>query len=167
MEACNLTFALCFISNNSWIFINMFLILKCVTGMALRSIWSPSWWQTTLPRRNLNLYVIIPYLPLPCSYLSSLIPLRCNICAKYIEIFQFLDNFMCTSLHNDWIKFCFYWGIAVKNLATVGAKIVIISNSSRRASTTMEKLQGLGFDPSFFTGAITSGELTHQSLQRS
>lgn len=55
----------------------------------------------------------------------------------------------------------------VKNLATVGAKIVIISNSSRRASTTMEKLKGLGFDPSFFTGAITSGELTHQSLQRS
>ncbi|XP_010422839.1 PREDICTED: uncharacterized protein LOC104708052 [Camelina sativa] len=54
----------------------------------------------------------------------------------------------------------------LKNLATAGAKIVIISNSSRRASTTMEKLKGLGFDPSFFTGAITSGELTHQSLQR-
>ena len=58
-------------------------------------------------------------------------------------------------------------GTAVQNLATVGAKIVIISNSSRRASTTMEKLKGLGFDPSFFSGAITSGELTHQSLQRS
>lgn len=57
-------------------------------------------------------------------------------------------------------------GDTVKNLATVGAKIVIISNSSRRASTTMEKLKGLGFDPSFFSGAITSGELTHQSLQR-
>ncbi|CAH8357396.1 unnamed protein product [Eruca vesicaria subsp. sativa] len=54
----------------------------------------------------------------------------------------------------------------LQNLATVGAKIVIISNSSRRASTTMEKLKGLGFDPSFFSGAITSGELTHQSLQR-
>lgn len=54
----------------------------------------------------------------------------------------------------------------MKNLATAGAKIVIISNSSRRASTTMEKLKGLGFDPSFFIGAITSGELTHQSLQR-
>ncbi|CAA7027195.1 unnamed protein product [Microthlaspi erraticum] len=54
----------------------------------------------------------------------------------------------------------------LQNLATAGAKIVVISNSSRRASTTMEKLKGLGFDPSFFTGAITSGELTHQSLQR-
>ncbi|CAN8299062.1 unnamed protein product [Cochlearia groenlandica] len=54
----------------------------------------------------------------------------------------------------------------LKNLATTGAKIVVLSNSSRRASTTIEKLKGLGFDPSFFAGAVTSGELTHQSLQR-
>ncbi|KAL6582019.1 hypothetical protein OROMI_006033 [Orobanche minor] len=51
-------------------------------------------------------------------------------------------------------------------LATSGAKMVIISNSSRRASTTMEKLSSLGFNPSLFLGAITSGELTHQYLLR-
>ncbi|XP_044499106.1 uncharacterized protein LOC123220632 isoform X2 [Mangifera indica] len=44
--------------------------------------------------------------------------------------------------------------------------MVIISNSTRRASTTMEKMKSLGFDTSLFTGAITSGELTHQYLQR-
>lgn len=44
--------------------------------------------------------------------------------------------------------------------------MVIISNSSRRASTTMEKMKNLGFDPSLFVGAITSGELTYQHLQR-
>ncbi|GLT33398.1 hypothetical protein SLA2020_079930 [Shorea laevis] len=51
-------------------------------------------------------------------------------------------------------------------LATSGAKMVIISNSSRRASTTMNKMKSLGFDPSLFEGAITSGELAHQYLQR-
>nr|XP_017178091.2 glycerol-3-phosphate phosphatase isoform X2 [Malus domestica] len=54
----------------------------------------------------------------------------------------------------------------LKKLASSGAKMVIISNSSRRSSTTMDKLKSLGFDPSLFVGAITSGELTHQSLQR-
>ncbi|XP_071707468.1 uncharacterized protein [Rutidosis leptorrhynchoides] len=44
--------------------------------------------------------------------------------------------------------------------------MIIISNSSRRASTTLEKLKSLGFDPSLFVGAITSGELTYQHLQR-
>uniref|UniRef100_A0A2P2MXX3 HAD family hydrolase n=1 Tax=Rhizophora mucronata TaxID=61149 RepID=A0A2P2MXX3_RHIMU len=44
--------------------------------------------------------------------------------------------------------------------------MVIISNSSRRASTTVEKMKSLGFDPSLFVGAITSGEITHQYLQR-
>ncbi|KAL9432002.1 hypothetical protein AB3S75_027084 [Citrus x aurantiifolia] len=51
-------------------------------------------------------------------------------------------------------------------LATTGAKMVVISNSSRRASTTIDKLKSLGFDPSLFAGAITSGELTHQYLLR-
>ncbi|XP_015869838.3 uncharacterized protein LOC107407117 [Ziziphus jujuba] len=54
----------------------------------------------------------------------------------------------------------------LENLAKSGAKMVIISNSSRRSSTTMEKMKSLGFDPSLFVGAITSGELTHQNLQR-
>ncbi|KAK9062586.1 hypothetical protein SSX86_019774 [Deinandra increscens subsp. villosa] len=54
----------------------------------------------------------------------------------------------------------------LKNLAAHGAKMIIISNSSRRASTTLDKLKSLGFDPSLFVGAITSGELTYQHLQR-
>lgn len=56
--------------------------------------------------------------------------------------------------------------LTVENLASRGAKMVIISNSSRRASTTLDKLKSLGFDPSLFIGAITSGELTYQHLQR-
>ncbi|KAF5199780.1 Had-superfamily hydrolase [Thalictrum thalictroides] len=52
----------------------------------------------------------------------------------------------------------------LKQLANHGAKMLIISNSSRRASTTFDKLNSLGFDTSLFLGAITSGELTHQSL---
>ncbi|KAK8960682.1 hypothetical protein KSP40_PGU013750 [Platanthera guangdongensis] len=55
---------------------------------------------------------------------------------------------------------------ALKNLSNCGAKMIVISNSSRRASTTIEKLKELGFDPSLFLGAVTSGELTHQYLQR-
>ncbi|KAI3795009.1 hypothetical protein L1987_37652 [Smallanthus sonchifolius] len=54
----------------------------------------------------------------------------------------------------------------LENLAARGAKMIIISNSSRRASTTLDKLKSLGFDPSLFVGAITSGELTYQHLQR-
>ncbi|KAF8402398.1 hypothetical protein HHK36_013353 [Tetracentron sinense] len=54
----------------------------------------------------------------------------------------------------------------LEKLANHGAKMVIISNSSRRASTTMEKMKSLGFDSSLFLGVITSGELTHQYLQR-
>ncbi|CAN1248108.1 5'-nucleotidase YutF [Linum perenne] len=54
----------------------------------------------------------------------------------------------------------------LKKLATAGAKMVIISNSSRRASVTMEKMKTLGFDTSLFAGAITSGELTYQHLHR-
>jgi ribonucleotide monophosphatase NagD (HAD superfamily) len=56
--------------------------------------------------------------------------------------------------------------VAVEKLAEKGAKMVIISNSSRRSSVTMEKLESLGFDPSCFLRAITSGELTHQYLQK-
>ncbi|KAG9148546.1 hypothetical protein Leryth_023928 [Lithospermum erythrorhizon] len=54
----------------------------------------------------------------------------------------------------------------LEKLASYGAKMVIISNSSRRSSITLEKLKNLGFDPSLFLGAITSGELTHLHLQR-
>ncbi|KAB1214336.1 hypothetical protein CJ030_MR5G000479 [Morella rubra] len=54
----------------------------------------------------------------------------------------------------------------LEKLARTGSKMVIISNSSRRASLTIEKMKSLGFDPSLFVGAITSGELTHQYLER-
>ncbi|GKV04440.1 hypothetical protein SLEP1_g16593 [Rubroshorea leprosula] len=53
-----------------------------------------------------------------------------------------------------------------EKLATNGAKMVIISNFSRRASTTMNKMKSLGFDLSLFEGAINSGELMHQYMQR-
>uniref|UniRef100_A0A453RPZ9 Uncharacterized protein n=1 Tax=Aegilops tauschii subsp. strangulata TaxID=200361 RepID=A0A453RPZ9_AEGTS len=56
--------------------------------------------------------------------------------------------------------------LALEKLAGNGAKMVIISNSSRRSSVTMEKLQSLGFDTSCFLGAITSGELTQQYLHK-
>lgn len=56
--------------------------------------------------------------------------------------------------------------VTVEMLAKTGAKMVIISNSSRRASVTSEKMRNLGFDPSLFLGSITSGELTHQYLER-
>uniref|UniRef100_A0A7C8YWD3 Phosphoglycolate phosphatase n=1 Tax=Opuntia streptacantha TaxID=393608 RepID=A0A7C8YWD3_OPUST len=54
----------------------------------------------------------------------------------------------------------------LEKLAKSGANMVVISNSSRRASVTHEKMRSMGFDPSLFLGAITSGELTHQYLER-
>lgn len=54
----------------------------------------------------------------------------------------------------------------LEKLAKSGAKMVVISNSSKRASMTSEKMRSMGFDPSLFLGAITSGELTHQYLER-
>ncbi|XP_025821385.1 uncharacterized protein LOC112897324 [Panicum hallii] len=54
--------------------------------------------------------------------------------------------------------------LALEKLAVNGAKMVIISNSSRRSSVTMDKLKSLGFDTSCFLATITSGELTHQHL---
>lgn len=70
--------------------------------------------------------------------------------------FKLVYNYLC-------VLMCL---MLVRKLASSGAKMVIISNSSRRASTTMEKIGNLGFDPSLFVGAITSGELTYQHLQR-
>nr|GEY27881.1 haloacid dehalogenase-like hydrolase (HAD) superfamily protein [Tanacetum cinerariifolium] len=54
----------------------------------------------------------------------------------------------------------------LEKLAARGAKMIIISNASRRASTTLDKLKSLGFDTSLFAGVITSGELTYQHLLR-
>ena len=52
----------------------------------------------------------------------------------------------------------------VKDLHESGARLFIISNSSRRASGTLKKLQPMGFDPDWFEGVITSGEITHNKL---
>ncbi|CAN6448849.1 unnamed protein product [Victoria cruziana] len=54
----------------------------------------------------------------------------------------------------------------LEKLASSGMKMIILSNSSRRASVTTEKMKNLGFDPSIFVGTITSGELTYQYLHR-
>ena len=64
------------------------------------------------------------------------------------------------------MNFLNFFALVVEKLAATGAKMVIISNSSRRAVVTGDKLKSLGFDPSLFLGAITSGELTHQFLLR-
>ncbi|CAL5225478.1 g8300 [Coccomyxa viridis] len=54
---------------------------------------------------------------------------------------------------------------AVKALAESGRKILIISNSSRRSSGALGKLEKMGFPKDAFFGAITSGEVCHQALQ--
>ncbi|KAL4425898.1 hypothetical protein ABPG75_009914 [Micractinium tetrahymenae] len=53
---------------------------------------------------------------------------------------------------------------AVKELAARGCKLVIISNSSRRSAGALGNLERMGFPPSCFAAAITSGEVTHRHL---
>ncbi|EFJ42426.1 hypothetical protein VOLCADRAFT_44669, partial [Volvox carteri f. nagariensis] len=53
---------------------------------------------------------------------------------------------------------------AVAAAAGAGLRLLVISNSSRRASGTLDKLAALGFDKRCFEGAVTSGELTHRYL---
>eukprot|EP00250_Pteridium_aquilinum_P011489 c20102_g1_i1 orf=327-1043(-) len=54
----------------------------------------------------------------------------------------------------------------LSKIASTGVKLVVISNSSRRAEATLGRMESLGFDPSLFSGVITSGELTHEYLLR-
>ncbi|XP_058101905.1 uncharacterized protein LOC131246063 [Magnolia sinica] len=105
---------------------------------------------------------------------------RCSISGNETQVFQSLDGIRHlaeTRRFKAWFLDQFgvlhdgkkpYPGAisTLEKLAIDGAKMVIISNSSRRASTTLEKMKSLGFDSSLFLGAITSGELTHQYLQR-
>ncbi|BFG40359.1 hypothetical protein CerSpe_266330 [Prunus speciosa] len=105
---------------------------------------------------------------------------RCSVQSNDVQLFQSLTGLQqLAETHRFKAWFLDQFGVlhdgkqpypgaitTLKNLASSGAKMVIISNSSRRSSTTMEKLRSLGFDPSLFVGAITSGELTHQNLQR-
>ena len=53
---------------------------------------------------------------------------------------------------------------AVARLQAERKRLVLISNSSRRAATTLDKVVELGFPRDAFVGAVTSGELTHQAL---
>jgi len=46
----------------------------------------------------------------------------------------------------------------VKQLHDQGKKLVILSNTSSTSSAALQKLPKLGFDPSCFIGAVTSGE---------
>ena len=53
---------------------------------------------------------------------------------------------------------------ATRELHASGAKLFIISNSSRRSGKTLQKLEPMGYDPEWFSGVITSGEITHRKL---
>jgi ribonucleotide monophosphatase NagD (HAD superfamily) len=53
---------------------------------------------------------------------------------------------------------------ATAALARAGSRVLILSNSSRRAAGALDKLAALGFDPACFAGALTSGEVTHGRL---
>ena len=55
---------------------------------------------------------------------------------------------------------------AVRWLSEAGVKIFIISNSSRRSSGTFAKLQKLGFQTEWFSGAVTSGDMAYEHLDR-
>ena len=40
------------------------------------------------------------------------------------------------------------------------------TDSHAGANLTLPKLEKLGFDPSWFSGAVTSGDITHQNLEQ-
>lgn len=84
-----------------------------------------------------------------------------NIAAKYEAVL--LDQF--GVLHDGRQTYSYRTVEAVRALASLGIKVFIISNSSRRSSGTIEKLKKLGFDPNWFSGAVTSGDMAHIHLQ--
>jgi len=53
----------------------------------------------------------------------------------------------------------------ISRLHGMGKKLVILSNSSKRAVWTMGELPKIGFDPSAFIGAVTSGEEAWKALR--
>ena len=55
---------------------------------------------------------------------------------------------------------------ATRRLHEAGCRLFIISNSSRRSGNTLKKLEPMGYDPEWFSGVVTSGEITHQKLSR-
>lgn len=68
-------------------------------------------------------------------------------------------------LHNGAVA---YPGVddCLKKLHQQGKKLIILSNSSRRAEPTLEKLPSIGIERSVFIGAVTSGEQTYGALER-
>jgi len=54
---------------------------------------------------------------------------------------------------------------AVRKLSVSGRKVVILSNSARRMTNTIPRLEAMGFPGEYFAGAMTSGETTFRSLQ--
>lgn len=51
-----------------------------------------------------------------------------------------------------------------RKLAADGKKIVILSNTSRRAANAQSKLPGMGFDPAALSGFVSSGEEAYQYI---
>lgn len=55
---------------------------------------------------------------------------------------------------------------AMRNLAAHGKKVVILSNSGKRASESHGRLDSLGVDRSLYLEIITSGELVYRNLAK-
>ena len=56
---------------------------------------------------------------------------------------------------------------SINNLFNEKKKLIIISNSSKRNTATVDKLKSLGFDKSHFIEVMTSGEMIWQKLSKS
>ena len=48
---------------------------------------------------------------------------------------------------------------SVEKLITANKKLIIISNSSKRKNSSIDKLESLGFDKNHFIEIMTSGEM--------
>ena len=55
---------------------------------------------------------------------------------------------------------------AVRELAAAGFRLLVLSNSSRVSTLTLDRLEKLGYDSGCFAGAVTSGDCTHELLLR-
>ena len=51
-------------------------------------------------------------------------------------------------------------------LAAAGFRLLVLSNSSRVSTLTLDRLEKLGYDAGCFAGAVTSGDCTHELLVR-
>ena len=54
----------------------------------------------------------------------------------------------------------------IAELARLDKKLVILSNSSRRAEATLDALRRFGYDRAHFRGAVTSGEQANMALRK-